>query len=102
MSSIITCTYCSKWNHSNGQALPAVLEATVTTVTIPGLGSPDGMFVLGDDTRLFSSGNTILQLPPSERDLESKIARRRQREWEGARRKGEGARGDHHLAACPR
>ena len=46
---------------------PAALEATVTTVTIPGLGSPSGIFVLADGTRLFSSGNNILQLPPSGR-----------------------------------
>jgi hypothetical protein len=46
---------------------PAALEATVTTVTIPGLGTPNGIFVLADGTRLFSSGNTILQLAPSGR-----------------------------------
>ena len=46
---------------------PSALEATVTTVTIPGLGAPDGIFVLGDGTRLFSSGPTILQLAPSGR-----------------------------------
>ena len=46
-------------------ARPTALEATVTTVTIPGLGLPDGMFVLGDGTRLFSSGHAILQLTPS-------------------------------------
>jgi sugar lactone lactonase YvrE len=46
---------------------PAALEVTVTTVTIPGLGAPEGMFVLGDGTRLFTSGHTILQLTPSGR-----------------------------------
>jgi sugar lactone lactonase YvrE len=47
---------------------PSALEATVTTVTIPGLGGIDGIFVLGDGTRLFSSSsNMILQLPPSGR-----------------------------------
>ena len=46
---------------------PAALKATVTTVTIPGLGAPDGMFVLCDGTRLFSSADTILQLTPSVR-----------------------------------
>ena len=46
---------------------PTALEANVTTVTIPGLGSPEGIFVLADGTRLFSSGHTILQLPPSGR-----------------------------------
>jgi hypothetical protein len=47
---------------------PAALETTVTTVTIPGFGCPNGMFVLGDGTRLFSSSNdTILQLTPSGR-----------------------------------
>ena len=49
------------------RARPAALEATVTTVTIPGLGVPCGIFVLADGTRLFSSGKTILQLPPSGR-----------------------------------
>jgi hypothetical protein len=49
------------------RARPAALEATVTTVTMPGLGAPDGIFVLGDGTRLFSSGHTILQLTPSGR-----------------------------------
>ncbi len=49
------------------RARPSALEATVTTVTIPGLGATDGLFVLGDDTRLFSSGNTIIQLTPSGR-----------------------------------
>ena len=49
------------------RARPAALEATVTTVTIPGLGVPRGMFVLGDGTRLFSSGETILQFTPSVR-----------------------------------
>ena len=39
----------------------------MTTVTIPGLGVPDGIFVLGDGTRLFSTGDTILQLTPSDR-----------------------------------
>ena len=43
------------------------LEAAVTTVTIPGLGQPSGVFVLADGTRLVSSGHTILQLPPSGR-----------------------------------
>jgi hypothetical protein len=49
------------------RARPAALEATVTTVTMPGLGAPDGMFVLGDGTHLFSSDHTILQLAPSGR-----------------------------------
>ena len=48
------------------RARPAALEATVTTVTIPGLGFPGGMFVLGDGTRLFCSGDTILQISPSD------------------------------------
>jgi hypothetical protein len=49
------------------RARHAALEATVTTVSIPGLGSPNGIFVLADGTRLFSSGNTILHLSPSDR-----------------------------------
>jgi hypothetical protein len=36
------------------RARPAALKGTVTTVTIPGLGLSNGMFVLGDGTRLFS------------------------------------------------
>jgi hypothetical protein len=37
-------------------------------VTIPGLGGTNGIFVLGDGTRLFSSTkNMILQLTPSGR-----------------------------------
>jgi hypothetical protein len=39
----------------------------VATITIPGLGSPNGIFVLADSTRLVSSDHTILQLPPSGR-----------------------------------
>jgi hypothetical protein len=38
----------------------------VTTLTIPGLGSPEGMFLLADGTRLFSSGHTIVQFSPSD------------------------------------
>ena len=47
------------------RARPSALEATVITVTIPGLGTPYGMFVLVDGTRLFisGSGDTVLQLP---------------------------------------
>ena len=51
----------------------------MATVTIPGLGVPDGIFVLGDGTRLFSSGETILQLTPSGRL--STIAGNEQRTW---------------------
>ena len=36
----------------------------MTTVTIPGLGAPEGMFVLGDGTRFFSSVHTIILLTP--------------------------------------
>ena len=43
---------------------PDALEATVTTVTIPGLGASEGMFVLVEDTRLFSSAHTIILLAP--------------------------------------
>jgi DNA-binding beta-propeller fold protein YncE len=43
-------------------------KATVTTLAIPGLGQPSGIFVLADGTRIISSSNkTILQLPPSGR-----------------------------------
>ncbi len=44
------------------------MEATVTTVTIPGLVLPKGIFVLADDPRLFISGDdTILHLSPTDR-----------------------------------
>ena len=44
------------------------LEATVTTVTIPGIGSPDGILVLADGTRLVTAGHHILlQIAPSGR-----------------------------------
>ena len=48
------------------RARPAALEATVTTVTIPGLGKPNGMFVVGDGTRLFSSGTESYSSRPRE------------------------------------
>ena len=48
------------------RARPASLNATVTTLAVPGLGKPEGMFVLTDGIRLVSSSNkTILHLPPS-------------------------------------
>jgi len=44
------------------------LEATVTTVTIPGIGPDDGIFVLADGTRLVTAGHHILlQIAPSGR-----------------------------------
>ena len=46
---------------------PDALEATVTTVTIPGHDVPYDIFVLTDGTRLFTSGHTIIQLVPSDR-----------------------------------
>ena len=50
------------------RARPAALDVTVTTLAVPGLGRPEGMFVLADGTRLVSSLNkTILHLPPSGR-----------------------------------
>jgi sugar lactone lactonase YvrE len=50
------------------RAAPAALDTAVTTLTIPGLGLPHGIFVLPDGTLLVSSKkNTILQLPPSGR-----------------------------------
>jgi hypothetical protein len=48
------------------RARPTALEATVTTLAVPGLGVPRGIFVLADGTRLFSSlMKTILLLLPS-------------------------------------
>jgi sugar lactone lactonase YvrE len=50
------------------RARPAALEAKVTTLAVPGLGKTNGIFVLADGTRLFStSKSTILQLAPSGR-----------------------------------
>jgi hypothetical protein len=46
---------------------PVALEATVVTITIPVLEKANGMFVLGDVTRLFSSVHTIVQLTSSGR-----------------------------------
>jgi len=42
------------------------LEAVVTTVTIPGMGLPNGIFVLADSTRLVTTlVHTLLQIEPS-------------------------------------
>ena len=50
------------------RARPAALESKVTTLAVPGLGKTNGIFVLADGTRLFStSKRTILQLAPSGR-----------------------------------
>ena len=48
---------------------PAALNAVVTTLAVPGLGQPTGIFVLADGNRLVasSSEDTIFQLPPSDR-----------------------------------
>ena len=47
---------------------PAALDATVTTLSVPGFGMPYGIFVLPDGIRLVcSKKNTIFQLPPSGR-----------------------------------
>ena len=44
------------------------LEAIVTTDTIPGMGKPNGIFVLADGTRLVvTDEHTLLQIPPSGR-----------------------------------
>jgi DNA-binding beta-propeller fold protein YncE len=49
------------------RARPTALNAAVTTLAVPGLGQPHGIFVLADGNRLVSScsKNTIFQLPPS-------------------------------------
>ena len=51
------------------RARPAALNAAVTTLAVPGLGQPLGIFVLADGNRLVASAskNTIFQLPPSGR-----------------------------------
>jgi len=51
------------------RARPAALNAAVTTLAVPGLGLPRGIFVLADGNRLVASAskNTIFQLPPSGR-----------------------------------
>ena len=43
------------------RARPAALEAAVTTVTIPGLGKPNGVFVLADGTRIKLSAAPEMQ-----------------------------------------
>jgi len=44
------------------------LEAVVITVTIPGMGAPNHMFVLADGTRLLvTAQHTLLQIAPSGR-----------------------------------
>ena len=51
------------------RARPAALDAAVTTLAVPGLGQPQGIFVLADGNRLVvsASKNTVFQLPPSGR-----------------------------------
>ena len=50
------------------RARPAALEATVTTLAVPGLSQAHGILLLADGTRLFSSSkNTFLHLAPSGR-----------------------------------
>jgi hypothetical protein len=44
------------------RARRAALDCSVTTLTIPFLGMPNGIFVLADGTRLFSTKNTIMQV----------------------------------------
>ena len=38
------------------------LDATVSTLEVPGLGVPNGMFVMADGTRLVSTEQHTLQL----------------------------------------
>ena len=41
------------------------LDITVSTVVAPGLGTPNGIFVLADGTRLASAGHSLRLLAPS-------------------------------------
>jgi hypothetical protein len=41
---------------------PPALDATVSTLEVPGLGVPNGMFVMADGTRLVSTEQHTLQL----------------------------------------
>ena len=56
------------------------LEAVVATVTIPGMGVPDGIFVLADGTRLVvTAQHTLLQIAPSGRLATRKKTRTRRK-----------------------
>ena len=47
------------------RARPTALDAVVSTVAAPGLGKPNGLFVLADGTLLASAGHSIRVLAPS-------------------------------------
>jgi hypothetical protein len=47
------------------RARPPALDAAVSTVAVPGLGQPNGLFVLADGTLLACAGNSIRVLSPS-------------------------------------
>ena len=47
------------------RARAPALDAVVSTVAAPGLGVPNGLFVLADGTRLACAGNSIRVLAPS-------------------------------------
>jgi DNA-binding beta-propeller fold protein YncE len=47
------------------RARPPALDAVVSTVAAPGLGKPNGLFVLADSTLLACSGHSIRVLAPS-------------------------------------
>ena len=47
------------------RARPPALDAAVSTVATPGLGKPDGLFVLADGTLLACPGHSIRVRAPS-------------------------------------
>ena len=47
------------------RARPPALDAVVSTVAAPGLGKPNGLFVLADGTLLACAGHSIRVLAPS-------------------------------------
>jgi hypothetical protein len=47
------------------RARPPALDAVVSTLAAPGLGKPNGLFVLADGTLLASAGHSIRVLAPS-------------------------------------
>ena len=47
------------------RARAPALDAVVSTVTVPGLGCPNGLFVLANGNRLACAGNALQLLAPS-------------------------------------
>ena len=47
------------------RARAPALDAAVSTLAVPGLGKPNGLFVLEDGNRLVSAGHVLRELGPS-------------------------------------